>query len=80
MPGMSTHAVTLEEKYFRVVKEKARALGKTPEQYLQALIDADSRSFDDILKPVRRGFDKMSDKETDSLIERAQKFARRKRK
>jgi hypothetical protein len=68
--------VTLDELHFKVVSDKARALGKTPEQYLQALIDADSRSFDEILQPVRQGFDTMSDDEIDELFDRARKAAR----
>jgi hypothetical protein len=75
---MSNRTVALDESHFRVAEENARALGKTPEQYLQALIDADSRSFDEILGPVRNGFDQMSDDQLDSLFQRAQKAARQK--
>jgi hypothetical protein len=75
---MSTRTVALDEEHFRVAEEKARALRKTPEQYLQALIDADSRTFDDLLQPIRSGFDRMGDNEIDSLFERAQKAARQK--
>ena len=75
---MSNRTIALDESHFRVAEENARALGKTPEQYLQSLIDADSRSFDDILRPIRSGFDKMSHDQLDSLFERAQKAARQK--
>jgi hypothetical protein len=68
--------VTLDETHFKAVAEKARALGETPEQYLQRLIEADSRSFDEILLPVRKGFDPMSDGEIDGLMDRARKSAR----
>jgi hypothetical protein len=68
--------VKLDVPHFRVVTEKARLLGKTPEQYLQALIDADGRSFDEILAPARQGFASMSDDELDGLFVRAQKAAR----
>ena len=73
---MPTRSVTLDEKHFRVAEKNARALGKTPEQYLECLIDADSRSFDEILDPVRKGFDSMSDSEIDELFERARKASR----
>ena len=73
---MSDHAVTLDERHFRAAEEKARALGTTPDQYLQSLIDADSRSFDDILRPVRQGFEKMSGGELDELFDRAKSAAR----
>ena len=69
--------VKLDEVHFRVAAEKARVLGKTPEQYLQSLIDADSRSFDEILRPARKGFEAMSDEELDGLFDRAKKAARR---
>jgi len=77
--SMSTRAVVLDEQHFRVAEEKARALGKTPEQYLQSLIEADSRSFDELLQPIRQGFDSMTDAEVDSLLQQAQRAARRQR-
>jgi hypothetical protein len=64
---MSTHAVSLDERHFRAAAEKARLLGQTPEEYLHGLIDADSRTFDEILEPARRGFEKMSDGEVDEF-------------
>jgi hypothetical protein len=70
-------SITLDESHFKVVSDKARAAGKTPEQYLQDLIDADNQSFDEILRPVRQGFDSMADDELDDLLDRAQKAARR---
>jgi hypothetical protein len=75
---MSIHPVPLDEEHFRVAEEKARAIGKTAQEYLQALIDADSRSFDEILEPARRGFDSMSDSELDDLLGRARRAARQK--
>ena len=73
---MSTHSVSLDERHFQAVAEKARLLGQTPEEYLQGLIDADGRTFDEILEPARRGFEKMSDEEVDGLLDRARKAAR----
>ena len=69
MAAMSNRTLALDEQHFRVAEENARALGKTPEQYLQALIDADSNSFDEILRPIRSGFDQMSDDQLDSLFQ-----------
>jgi hypothetical protein len=69
--------VTLDEVHFKAAADKARALGKTPEQYVQLLIEADTRTFDEILDPVRAGFDSMSDDEVDALLERARRAARR---
>ena len=69
--------ITLDESHFKAVSDKARAAGKTPEQYLHDLIDADNRSFDEILQPVRQGFDSIPDDELDDLLDRAQKAARK---
>jgi hypothetical protein len=74
--SMSSHAITLDEGHFRAAQEQARAMGKTPEQYLQTLIEAASQTFDEILLPVRQGFDGMSDAEIEALFNRAKKAAR----
>lgn len=67
--------ITLDEAHFKTLVAKARALGKTPEQYLQALIEADSRTFDEILAPARKGFESMGDDDIDELFGRARKSA-----
>src|SRR4051812_10229550 len=41
--------VRLGERHFKAATEKARALGQTPEQYIEGLIEFDARSFDEIL-------------------------------
>lgn len=69
--------LTLDEPHFKVLSEKARARGQSPEQYVQALIDADAATFDVILEPVRQGFDSMTDTEIDDLFGRAQVAARK---
>ena len=69
--------VTLDEPHFKLAADKARALGRTPAPYVQSLIDADNRSFDEILEPVRHGFDSMTDDELNALFDRAGKAARR---
>jgi hypothetical protein len=71
--------IILDEPHFRLALDKARSLGTTPDRYLAALIDADSRSFDQILEPVRKGFESMSDDELDGLTDRALKAARSRR-
>ena len=68
--------IILDEPHFRQVVDKAQSLGTTPDRYLAALIDADARSFDQILEPVRKGFDSMTDDEVDGLMDRAVKAAR----
>ena len=71
MVNLMSTAVILDESHYKTVAERSRAAGKTPEQYLQALIDADDRSIDDILAPVRAGFESMSDGDLDDLMARA---------
>ena len=68
--------ITIDERRYDSVAEKARAAGKSPEQYLEALIDADQRTFDQVLQPIRRGFESMTDEEIDALFDRASKAAR----
>jgi hypothetical protein len=68
--------IILDESHFQLARDKAKTLGTTPDRYLAALIDADARSFDQILEPVRKGFDSMSDEEVDGLMDRAIKAAR----
>lgn len=68
--------ITLDQTHFQRAIEKAKALGTTPDRYLAGLIDADGRSFDEILEPVRNGFDSMEDGDLDGLMDRATKAAR----
>ena len=68
--------ITLDERHFHAAAERARELGTTPEVYVQALIDQAGRSFDEILAPVRKGFEAMSDDEIEGLFDRATKSAR----
>jgi hypothetical protein len=58
-----------------MIAERAQAHGATLEQYLQLLIEADNQTFDEILEPVRQGFESMSDDELDGLLARAKKAA-----
>jgi hypothetical protein len=69
--------LTLDEFHYKTVVEKARAIGKTPAEYLQILIDADNLTFDEMLAPARKGFEGMSDDDVNELVDRAQKAARR---
>jgi hypothetical protein len=55
---------------------KAREAGKTVEEYLRTVIEADvlaDRPFSEILEPIRRSFDEsgMSETELDALFEQA---------
>jgi len=76
---MSSHAVTIDEKRFRVAEEKARALGMTPEDFVGRLIDTEDAlgdlSFDQLLGGVRKGFEHLSDDQLDALFAAARKRA-----
>lgn len=52
---MST-TITLDKLHFTTAARKARELGKTPQSYIQSLIDAATLTLDEILLPVRTGF------------------------
>jgi hypothetical protein len=69
-------SVVLDEKHYEAVLAAARAAGQTPEEYLHALIDARMQTFDELLAPVRKGFESVPDDELDALFSRAQKAAR----
>ena len=62
----------LDEEHFRVAEDKARALGTTTDEFVTKLIDAeqalDELSFDELLAPVRKGFDHLNDEELDTLF------------
>ena len=69
--------LTLDEPHSKTALQQAAARGQSPEQYVQALIDADARTFDQILEPVRHGFETMADDELDDLLTRANAAARK---
>ena len=71
---MST-SVLLDKRHFLTVAEKARELGKTPQTYIESLIDAAALTFDEILLPVRKGFagSGVTEEELDTAVRRARK-------
>ena len=76
---MSSRAVKLDEAHFQLAEEKARALGTTPDDFVSRLIDTedalDQLSFDELLAPVRKGFEHLSDEQLSSLFATARKRA-----
>jgi len=67
--------ITLDERHYKTAAKKARALGTTPKQYVQSLIDAAGRTFDEILAPVRSDFRRsgMTEDDLDHLVSDARK-------
>lgn len=66
---MAGHAVSLDERQFRAVEQRARALGTTTEDYVRRLIDLDlvtDQSFEQVLAPVRKGH--LGDDELERLL------------
>ena len=64
------------------LNKKASKHGKSPSEYIRALIEADlhtEHSFDQILAPVREGFRKSGTTEAqlDALVRKARKPSRR---
>ena len=46
----------LDKRHFQAAAQMAKELGKTPQTYVQSLIDAATLPLDEILSPVRKGF------------------------
>ncbi|MDB5290941.1 MAG: hypothetical protein JWL69_2182 [Phycisphaerales bacterium] len=67
--------ITLDSRHYKAAAEKARELGKTPEEYIESLIDAATPTFDEILAPVREGFRKsgVTEEELDAAVAEARK-------
>jgi len=67
--------ISLDERHFKAAANKARELGKTPEGYIEFLIDAATNSFDDILAPVRDAFHEsgVSEEELDDAVNEARR-------
>jgi cyclopropane fatty-acyl-phospholipid synthase-like methyltransferase len=75
--NMSSRAVKLDEAHFRLAEEKARALGTTPDDFVSRLIDTedalDQPYFDELLAPVREGFEHLKDDQLGALFADARK-------
>jgi hypothetical protein len=76
--------ITLDKRHYTAAAEKAREMGKTPETYIESLIDADTFTFDEVLAPVRESFAKggATEQELDDAVNEARKaiHARSRRK
>jgi hypothetical protein len=70
--------VTLDERRYKAALEKARELGKSPDSYIESLIDAATMNLDDILAPVREGVSQrgLSEEELDDVVTKARKAIR----
>ncbi len=67
--------ITLDKQHYKAAAEKAREMGKTPESYVESLIDADALTFDEILAPLRQSFVRSgaTEEELDEAVDQARK-------
>ena len=76
--------ITLDKRHYKAAADKAREMGKTPETFIESLIDAATLTFDEVLAPVRKGFAKsgVTEDELDEAVNEARKaiHARARRK
>lgn len=75
MIAFASEDLGLRAAQWRAVARKAKLSGKTMPQYLRELIEQDlmaSKSFDEILRPVRRDFKKhgITEAQLDSIVRR----------
>ena len=80
MTSLTFHDIGLRPTQIRAVERRARKQGKSPSEYIRALVERDLRigdSFDDVLRPVRAGFEKagVTEEELDGLVAQARRAA-----
>ena len=75
MQPMDRTSIILDDRRYKAASERARELGTTPEQFICALIDAATMSFDEILGPVRQAFatEGVSEQELDDAVTEARR-------
>jgi hypothetical protein len=81
---MSIHDLGLKPGQLRALNAKARHNGQTAPEYVKHLVERDllaSKSFDEILKPVREGFQRsgMTSEELDGLVTKSRRAIHAKR-
>jgi hypothetical protein len=85
MSSITLNDIGLRPALRKAAEKKARQQGKTPPEYVRSLIERDllaSKSFDEILKPVRQRFKKSggTQGELDAVVTRARKDINRRSK
>lgn len=72
---MDRTSIILDDRRYKAASQRARELGTTPEQFICALIDAATMSFDEILDPIRQGFaaGSISEQELDDAVTEARR-------
>jgi putative PIN family toxin of toxin-antitoxin system len=78
MSSIALNDIGLRPSLLRAAQKKARQQGKTPPEYVRSLIERDllaSKSFDEILKPVRQRVKKrgLTAGELDAVVTQARK-------
>ncbi|HXE53150.1 MAG TPA: hypothetical protein VN541_09050 [Tepidisphaeraceae bacterium] len=85
MSSLTLRDIGLKPTQMRAVARRAKKAGKTPSEYVRSLVERDllaGESFDEVLKPIRQGFQEsgVTEEELDALVARARKAHRAQRK
>lgn len=81
MSSLSLRHFGLAPAQVRAVEKRAKQQGKSPLEYVRALVERDliaASSFDDVLRPIRAGFAKsgVTEDELDAIVTRARRDIR----
>ena len=81
MSSLSLRDIGLGSAQVRAVAKRARQQGKSPSEYLRALVERDliaASSFDEVLRPIRAGFARsgVTQDQLDAIVSRARKNIR----
>jgi hypothetical protein len=76
MTSLSLQDIGLKPTQLKAVVRRAKKEGKTPSEFVRSLIEREllaASSFDEILKPIRAGFDnsRVTDDEIETLVTHA---------
>ena len=76
MTTISIQDIGLRPGQLRAIEKLAERAGQTPSQYLRSLVERDllaSKSFDDILRPIRKDVRSggLTENQLDAIVERA---------
>lgn len=81
MTPLLLQEIGLKPAHLKALQRKARDAGKTAPEYVRSLIERDllsDKSIDEILRPVRKDFQKagVTESQLDAIVERARDVAR----
>jgi len=85
MSSLLIHDIGLLPAQLKAVQKKAKHAGQTAPEYIRLLVERDllaDKSFDEILRPIRRGFAAagITEDQLDQIVKRSRSAARAKRR